>query len=55
MPMPTAPGPRGSLLLGLARELRRDQLGTLERAVATYGDVARLVVGPPGRRVHITW
>jgi cytochrome P450 len=47
----TAPGPRGSLLLGMAGELRRDQLGTLERAMTAYGDVVRLVAGPPGRRV----
>jgi hypothetical protein len=26
----------------MARELRRDQLGTLERATTTYGDVVRL-------------
>jgi cytochrome P450 len=31
-------------------ELRRDQLGTFERVVAEYGDVVRLVVGPPGLR-----
>jgi cytochrome P450 len=55
IPRPTvaAPGPRGSRLLGLARELRRDQLGTFERATAAYGDVVRLVVGPPGRRVAL--
>jgi hypothetical protein len=47
----TAPGPRGSLLLGMARELQRDQLGTLERAMTAYGDVVRLDAGPPGRRV----
>jgi cytochrome P450 len=48
-----APGPRGSLLLGVAQDLQRDQLGTFERAVAEYGDVVRLVVGPPGRRVAL--
>ena len=31
-------------------ELRRDQLGTFERAAAEYGDVVRFVVGPPGLR-----
>jgi cytochrome P450 len=31
-------------------ELRRDQLGTFQRVVAEYGDVVRLVVGPPGLR-----
>jgi cytochrome P450 len=48
----TAPGPRGSLLLGMARELRRDYLGTLEGAVAAYGDVVQIVAGPPGLRVR---
>jgi cytochrome P450 len=46
----SVPGPRGSRLLGMGPELRRDQLGTFERAVAEYGDVVRLVVGPPGLR-----
>jgi cytochrome P450 len=36
--------------MGLAPQLQRDQLGTYERAVAEYGDVVRLVVGPPGLR-----
>ena len=44
------PGPRGSLLLGMARELQRDQLGTYETVMAEYGDIVRLVVGPPGLR-----
>jgi cytochrome P450 len=44
------PGPRGSRWMGVAPLLRRDQLGTLEQAVAEYGDVVRLVVGPPGLR-----
>ena len=44
------PGPRGSRWLGLARDLQRDQLGTYDRAVAEYGDVVRLAVGPPGLR-----
>ncbi|HJV13393.1 MAG TPA: cytochrome P450 [Propionibacteriaceae bacterium] len=46
----SVPGPRGSRWLGMGPELRRDQLGTFERAVAEYGDVVRLVVGPPGLR-----
>jgi hypothetical protein len=50
--MSTASGPRGSLLLGMARELRRDQLGTHLRAMTAYADVVRLVAGPPGRRVR---
>ena len=44
------PGPRGSLLLGLAGRLQRDQLGTFQQVMAEYGDVVRLVVGPPGLR-----
>jgi cytochrome P450 len=44
------PGPRGSRWLGMAPHLQRDQLGTFERAVAEYGDVVRLGVGPPGLR-----
>jgi cytochrome P450 len=38
------------LLLGIARELQRDQLGMYEALTAEYGDVVRLVVGPPGLR-----
>ena len=34
----------------MAPQLRRDQLGTYERAAARYGDVVRLDVGPPGLR-----
>jgi cytochrome P450 len=41
------PGPAGSLLLGSAHELRRDQLGTYERVMHEFGDAARLRVGPP--------
>jgi cytochrome P450 len=44
-----APGPRGAPVIGLARALRRDPLGTLERARRAHGDVVRLVVGP-----HVT-
>jgi cytochrome P450 len=47
------PGPRGSLLWGLARELQRDQLATFERAATDYGDVVRLTAGPPGRRAKL--
>ena len=42
------PGPRGSLLLGLAGRLQRDQLGTFEQVMAEFGDVVRLVVGLQG-------
>jgi cytochrome P450 len=45
-----APGPRGSLLMGLAAQLQRDQLGTYEHLMAEYGDVVRITVGPPGLR-----
>src|SRR5215210_5145091 len=41
-----APGPRGAPIIGSARELRRDPLGTLERARREHGDVVRLVLGP---------
>lgn len=41
-----APGPRGAPVIGSARALRRDPLGTLERARREHGDVVRLVLGP---------
>jgi cytochrome P450 len=34
----------------MTRELQRDQLGAFETATAEYGDLVRLVVGPPGLR-----
>jgi cytochrome P450 len=34
----------------MAAQLQRDQLGAYERLTAEYGDVVRLVVGPPGLR-----
>jgi cytochrome P450 len=37
----------GSPLLGLLPDLRRDVLGTLERARRERGDVVRLLAGPP--------
>ena len=43
------PSARGSLLLGCARHLQRDQLGTYAEAMAAHGDIARFRVGP--RRV----
>jgi cytochrome P450 len=36
--------------MGMAGRLQRDQLGTYEQVMAEYGDVARIVVGPPGLR-----
>ena len=37
-------------LLGSTLELKRDPLGTFERAMYEQGDVARIVLGPPGAR-----
>ena len=48
-----APRPRGNRLLGFALELQRNQLRTYERAMGEYGDVVRLVVGPPGLRFEL--
>jgi cytochrome P450 len=56
VPAPARPAPvhRGaSRLVGSAGELRRDRLGTFERAMREDGDVVRLVVGPPGRRFDV--
>ena len=50
-PAEAIPGPRGLPLLGSGLALLRDALSTYTRAMATYGDVVRFVVGPPGRRV----
>ncbi|HEX2063020.1 MAG TPA: cytochrome P450 [Acidimicrobiales bacterium] len=44
---PVPPSAGGSGLLGSARNLQRDQLGTYARAMATHGDIARFRVGPP--------
>src|ERR1700754_2759314 len=46
----SAPGPRGGFLTGSGLELRRDALGTYERAHREHGDVVRFVLGPPTRR-----
>jgi cytochrome P450 len=51
---PAAPRPRANRLLGFAVELRRNQLRTYERAMREYGDVVRLVVGPPGLHFELT-
>ena len=51
---PLAPRPRANPLLGFALELRQNQLRTYERAMRRYGDVVRLVVGPPGLRFELT-
>lgn len=41
------PTVQGSWLLGSARRLQRDQLGTYEDALRSYGNIARFRVGPP--------
>jgi cytochrome P450 len=48
--MSRPPGPPWTPWSGLTRQLRRDQLGTYEHITATYGDVARIALGPPGLR-----
>jgi cytochrome P450 len=45
------PGPAGIPLLGSALDLRRDLLGTLEKAHRRYGDVVRFSAGPRGLRI----
>ncbi len=45
----TAPGPKGSPLLGSALDLKNDMLGTVHRAMLEYGDVVRFTVGPGGK------
>jgi cytochrome P450 len=47
------PGPRGAPLVGSALDLRRDVLGTYERARRAYGDVVRFAAGPPGLRATL--
>jgi cytochrome P450 len=47
------PGPRGSFLLGMTRELRDDMLGTSLRTMAQHPFLARVVVGVPGRRIRL--
>jgi cytochrome P450 len=37
----------------MAKQLQRDQLATLAQAATEYGDVVRLIAGPPGRRVSL--
>jgi cytochrome P450 len=39
--------PRGSFLMGSARDLQRDQLETYERAMLEHDDIAHFRVGPP--------
>ena len=51
--VPAASGPRGSRLLGLARELAHDPTGTYEAVMLANPVVGRMVIGPPGRRVTL--
>ena len=48
-----APVVPGSFLLGSALDLRRDMLGTCERAFQRYGDAVRFLAGPPGARLEL--
>ena len=47
------PGPRGSWLLGLTPELRRDPLGTFERVMLAHRVVGRIPLGAVGRRIRL--
>ena len=51
--MAAPPHPRANPVLGSAPELRRSQIRTYERVMREYGDVVRLVVGPPGVRFDL--
>ena len=43
------PGPRGLPLLGMALQVLRDPLGTLQRLAREYGDIVRVPIGPDDR------
>ena len=45
------PSLRSAPVIGAARELREDYLGTVLRAAGDVGDIARVYAGPPGWRV----
>ena len=45
------PSLRSTPVIGAARELREDYLGTVLRAARDVGDIARVYAGPPGWRV----
>jgi cytochrome P450 len=51
--MAAPPHPRANPVLGSALDLRKSQIRTYERVMRTYGDVVRLVVGPPGVRFDL--
>lgn len=46
VPSTDIPGPAGDPLLGMARPLRRDPLGTLSKGFAAHGDLVAYRVGP---------
>ena len=46
------PSLRSTPIIGAARELREDYLGTVLRAAREVGDIARVYAGPPGWRVE---
>jgi cytochrome P450 len=43
------PGPRGLPLLGMALQVLRDPLGTLQRIAREYGDIVRIPIGSDDR------
>jgi cytochrome P450 len=43
------PGPKGLPLLGMALQVLRDPLGTLQRIAREYGDIVRIPIGSDGR------
>jgi cytochrome P450 len=43
------PGPKGLPLLGMALQVLRDPLGTLQRLARDYGDIVRVPIGPDDR------
>jgi cytochrome P450 len=47
------PSARANPLLGSALDLRKSRIQTYERVMREYGDVVRLVVGPPGVRFDL--
>ena len=51
--MTAPPQPQANPVLGSALDLRRSQIRTYERVMHEYGDVVRLVVGPPGVRFDL--
>lgn len=46
-----APGPRGDWLVGNMRDFRRDSLGTIAQAFASYGEIVKFKIGP--RTLHM--